>query len=306
MKLVLATRGSPLALWQAEETRRLLRAARPEAIVEIEKIESTGDRDDRSDLASLGRIGVFTAEIDRAVLEGRADLGVHSLKDMTTSLPEGLALAGTLARGRVEDALVAGGGRTLADLLRGARVATGSSRRVAMLRRARPDLEIVAIRGNVDTRLSKLARGDADALVMALAGLDRLGLAEHVSEILGPPRFLPAVGQGIVGLTCRAGDERTARAVAAITDRESFAEAAAERALLHALHGGCNAPIGARARAVENSISLRACVLSVDGVESLEGERSGPIGAAEALGRDLAAELADRGATRLVLAARAR
>jgi len=225
---------------------------------------------------------------------------------MTTSLPEGLMLAGTLARGRAEDALVARGGRRLVDLPRGARVATGSSRRIAMLRRARPDLEIVAIRGNVDTRLTKLARGDADALVMALAGLDRLGLVEHACEILGPPRFLPAVGQAIVGLTCRADDERTARAIAAISDRESFAEAAAERALLHDLHGGCNAPIGARARAVENSISLRACVLSIDGTECLEGERSGPIDAAEALGRDLASELGRRGAARLVLAARAR
>lgn len=306
MKLVLATRGSPLALWQAGETRRLLLAARPDAIVELQKIESTGDRDDRSDLASLGRTGVFTVEIDRAVLDGRADLGVHSLKDMTTSLPEGLTLAGTLARGRADDALVAREGLKLADLPRGARVATGSSRRIAMLRRARPDLEIVAIRGNVDTRLAKLARGDADALVMALAGLDRLGLVGHVSEILGPPRFLPAAGQAIVGLTCRTDDERTMRALAAITDRESFAEASAERALLHELHGGCNAPIGARARAVENSISLRACVLSVDGTECLEGERSGPIDAAEVLARDLAAELAGRGATRLVLAARAR
>jgi hydroxymethylbilane synthase len=306
VKLVLATRGSPLALWQAEEARRLLRAARPEADVEIEIVQSTGDRDDRTDLASLGPIGVFTAEIDRAVLEGRADLGVHSLKDMTTSLPAGLELAGTLARGRAEDALVAGAGAKLADLPLGARVATGSARRIAMLLRVRPDLEIVPIRGNVETRLAKLARGEADALVMAIAGLDRLGLAGHATEILEAPRFLPAVGQAIVGITCRAGDERASRAVAAITDRESWAEAAAERALLHELHGGCNAPIGARARAVENSISLAACVLSVDGTERLEGTRSGPIDAAEALGRGLAAELAERGAKRLVLAARAR
>ena len=306
MRIAIATRGSPLALWQAGEARRLLLAAHPDAVVAIETIESTGDRDDRSDLASLGRIGVFTAEIDRAVLEGRADLGVHSLKDMTTTLPEGLVLAGTLARGRAEDALVASGSRTLADLPRGARVATGSSRRIAMLRRARPDLAIVAIRGNVETRLAKLDRGDADALVMALAGLERLGLAERASEVLGPPAFLPAVGQGIVGLTCRAGDEGAARALAAITDRESWAEAEAERALLRELHGGCNAPIGARARAVESSITLRACVLSVDGTECLEGLRSGPIGAAEAIGRALAADLAGRGAARLVEAARSR
>lgn len=306
MKIVLATRGSPLALWQAEETRRLLRAARPEATIELEILQSTGDRDDRPDLASLGPIGVFTAEIDRAVLDGRADLGVHSLKDMTTSLPTGLALAGTLARGRAEDALVAKGRGKLDDLPRGARVATGSARRIAMLLRARPDLEVVPIRGNVETRLAKLDRGEADALVMAIAGLDRLGLADHASEILSAPRFLPAVGQAIVGITCRADDERAARAAAAITDRESWAEAAAERSLLHHLHGGCNAPIGSRARAVENSISLSACVLSADGRECLEGRRSGPIGAADELGRGLAAELAERGAMRLVLEARAR
>jgi len=306
VKLVLATRGSPLALWQAEEAARLLRAAHPGAEIALEVVASTGDRDDRLDLASLGKVGVFTAEIDRAVLDGRADLGVHSLKDVTTSLPEGLVLAGTLARGSAEDALVARDGRTLADLPPGARVATGSARRIAMLRRARPDIEPVAIRGNVDTRLAKLERGDADALVMALAGLERLGLDGHASEILGPPRFLPAPGQGIVGLTCRADDERTARTLAAIADRESGAEAAAERALLHGLHGGCNAPIGARARAVENSIALRACVLSVDGRELLEGQRSGPIAAAEEIGASLARDLAERGATKLVEAARSR
>jgi hydroxymethylbilane synthase len=282
-----------------------MRAARPELAVDFEILESTGDRDDRSDLASLGRTGVFTAEIDRAVLDGRAHAGVHSLKDMTTSLQEGLALAGTLARGTAEDALVSTGGVRLADLPRGARVATGSSRRAAMLRRVRPDLEIVAIRGNVHTRIAKLDRGDADAIVMAMAGLERLGLAERATEILGPPRFLPAVGQAIVGLTCRSDDLSTARALGAISDREAWTEAAAERALLAELHGGCNAPIGARARAIENVVSIRACVLSLDGTQCLEGQRSGPIHAAEALGRDLAQDLASRGATRLVQEARA-
>ncbi len=306
MKIVLATRGSPLALWQAEAVRRLLRIAHPEAAVELKIIHSTGDRDGRLDLASLGRIGVFTAEIDRAVLEGEADAGVHSLKDMTTSFPVGLVLGGTLARGSAEDALVSRDGKTLADLPPRARVATGSARRVAMLKRARPDLEIAAIRGNVDTRLEKLELGEAEALVMACAGLERLGYSERIAEILGPPRFLPAVGQGIVGLTCRTDDDRVARVLSAITDRETWAEALAERALLHALHGGCNAPIGARARAVENAISIRACVLAADGAQSIEGDRSGPIGEAERIGRSLAEDLAARGAAKLVEAARLR
>ena len=305
MRLVLATRGSPLALWQAQEAERLLRSARPDADVRISTVASTGDRDDRTDLSSFGRTGLFTAEIDRAVLQGEADAGVHSLKDMTTTLEDGLELAGTLARGFAEDALVARDGSGLAALRAGARVATGSARRAAMLRRARPDVEVVAIRGNVDTRLSKLERGDVDAVVLARAGLERLGLGGRITEVLGPPGFLPAVGQGIVGLTCRKSDAGVARALAAITDREAWAEAHAERALLKGLRGGCNAPVGSRARAVENGISLRAVVLSADGSRAVEGERSGPIEDAESIGRALAEDLVARGAAALIDAARA-
>jgi hydroxymethylbilane synthase len=306
VKIVLATRGSPLALWQTEEVRRLLREAHPSAEVELSILKSTGDRDDRLDVSSLGRTGVFTVEIDRSVLEGPSDAGVHSLKDMMTSLPEGLVLAGTLARASAQDALVSRDERRLDDLPRGARVATGSLRRAAMLRRARPDLEIVPIRGNVETRLAKLAQGEADALVMAVAGMERLGLRDRITEVLAAPAFLPAVGQGIIGITCRAADEATAKTLAAISDREAWAEALAERALLHALRGGCNAPIGAWARAVENGISLRACVLAVDGSRSIEGERAGSIADAERIGRALAQDLEARGAAALIDAARSR
>ena len=305
MKLVLATRGSPLALWQAREAERLLRSARTDVEVSISTVASTGDRDDRTDLASFGRTGLFTAEIDRSVLESQADAGVHSLKDMTTTLEEGLVLGGTLARGPAEDALVSRDGSTLSALRRGARVATGSARRLAMLRRARPDLEVVAIRGNVHTRLQKLERGEIDAIVLARAGLERLGLGARITEILGPPGFLPAVGQGIVGLTCRASDEAVVRALAAITDRESWAEALAERALLRGLRGGCNAPVGARARAVENGVAIRATVLSADGTRSVDGARSGGIEEAESIGRALAEDLVARGAAVLIDAARA-
>jgi len=305
VKIVVATRGSPLALWQAREAERLLRAARSDLEVAISIVASTGDRDDRTDLASFGRTGLFTAEIDRAVLQGEADLGVHSLKDMTTTLEAGLALGGVLARGPAEDALLSRDGTKLASLPPGSRVATGSARRTAMLRRARPDLEVVAIRGNVDTRVAKLLRGDVDALVLARAGLERLGLGAKIAETLGPPEFLPAVGQGIVGLTCRASDERTARILAAITDREAWAEAQAERALLKGLRGGCNAPVGSRARAVENGISIRADVLSTDGSRSVVGERSGPIEKAGSIGEELAADLVSRGAAALIEAARA-
>jgi hydroxymethylbilane synthase len=296
----IATRGSKLALWQATRTRELLLAARPDQPVELLAVESSGDTDQKSALARFGRTGIFTAEVDSALLSGRARCGVHSLKDMTTSLSEGLVLAGTLARGPVEDVLVSRMGQRLAELPAGARVATGSVRRAAMLRRLRPELEIVGIRGNVDTRLAKLARGEADALLMARAGLVRLGFEQHITEVLALEQFLPAVGQGIVGLTCRADDAEARARLAGITDEQSLCEALAERALLAELHGGCNAPVGARARAVENGLALRACVLSLDGRESLEESIAGTAGEAEALGRELARRLCARGARRLI------
>jgi hydroxymethylbilane synthase len=303
---LLATRGSKLALWQAEATRTQLLAAQPSGDFRIEIIESSGDRDQLSDLTSFGRTGIFTAEVDHAVLSARAHCGVHSLKDMTTSLPEGLVLASALARGPVEDVLVTMDGRRLNDLPSGARVATGSVRRSAMLRRVRPDLQIVPIRGNVDTRLAKLARGEADALVMAHAGLMRLGLTAQISEVLPIERFLPAVGQGIVGLVCRSNDAATQRKLAGIGDEEAYAEALAERALLAALHGGCNAPVGARARVVESALSLRACVLRVDGSAALEEHIVGVAADAVLLGRTLAERLIAQGAREWIAQARKR
>jgi hydroxymethylbilane synthase len=304
VKIVLSTRGSKLALWQANRTAELLRASRPDAEVELLVVQSTGDRDQEADLSRLGRVGVFTAEVDDKVLAGEADASVHSLKDMTTSLPPGLMLASVLARGSVEDALVARGQRTLADLQLRARVATGSIRRIAMLKSMRPDIVVVPIRGNVDTRLAKLARGEADALIMARAGLERLGLDHEISQVLDVRRFVPAVGQGIVGLTCRAGDAATLRVLQGIGDPEAWAEAQAERALLHHLHGGCNAPVGGHARAVENVLALHARVLSVDGTTSIEDTLTGAVDEAAEIGRRLAERLALRGAKDLIEAAR--
>ena len=304
MKLVLGTRGSPLALWQAEATRDLLRLAHPGAEITLTEIRSSGDADQVSDLARFGSTGIFTVQVDRAVIDGRADAGVHSLKDMTTTLSEGVVLAGAMARGFIEDALVAPDGKTLDELPAGARVATGSVRRAAMLRRARPDIEVVGIRGNVDTRLAKLDAGEADALVMARAGLERLGHGARISEVLSTDRFLPAVGQGIVGWTCRADDGSMRAHLAAITDREAWHAALAERALLRTLHGGCNVPLGAHARIVENALSIAACVLSPDGTQCIEAEALGPVSEAEALGERVARELLEQGAEQLLEAAR--
>lgn len=305
MTFTFATRKSPLAMWQAETARDLIRGREPELEVELVRVESSGDQNQTEALERFGRIGIFTVEVDRAVLAARADAAVHSLKDMTTTLLEGVQLAGVLPRGPVEDVLVSPHGTKLADLPAGARVATGSMRRAAMLRAERPDLEVVGIRGNVDTRLRKLAEGEAEAMILARAGLERLGLAEHITEVLDRERFLPAVGQGLVGLTCREGDEGTRARLAAITDPADLAAAHAERALLADLQGGCNVPVGAHARIVENQLILSARVLSLDGAECVEGEIAGTVAEAAALGRALAKELRERGALRLIEEARA-
>ncbi|MCY2959289.1 MAG: hydroxymethylbilane synthase [Planctomycetota bacterium] len=303
-KIVLATRGSALALWQAETTARALRAGRSDLAVDILTVKSGGDRDQTTELARFGRTGIFTAEVDAALFDRRAHVGVHSLKDVPTELPVGLVLGGVLMRGPAEDVLVSRNGVRLAELPHGARVATGSVRRAAMLRRLRPDLTIVAIRGNVDTRLAKLDRGEADAIVLARAGLERLGLGARITQILTREESVPAPSQGIVGLICRIDDDSSRRHLDRICDRESAAEALAERALLNGLHGGCNAPLGAHARARDNVIALTARVLSLDGKECIEDRIQGSIDEAEALGRALAERMAAAGAKRLIDAAR--
>jgi hydroxymethylbilane synthase len=305
VKLRLATRGSPLALWQAETAGRALAAAFAGIETELVEIKSSGDQDQTSALQRFGRIGIFTVEVDRAVLEGRAEAAVHSLKDMTTTLHEGVALSGVLGRGPVEDALVSRGGEKLAELPAGARVATGSQRRRAMLLALRPDLQVVEIRGNVHTRLEKLRAGQCEALLMARAGLARLGLAGAISEVLDTERFLPAVGQGLVGLCSRHGDWDTSAKLAAVRDLEGWHEALAERALLRGLRGGCNVPAGAHARVVEGQLLLRARVLSLDGREQVGGQIVGPRDEAEGLGQALAQDLLAQGAGRLIEAARA-
>lgn len=308
MKLVLATRESRLARWQAEAASRLLSAAWPGLEVELLGVRSAGDEDQSEDLARFGRIGIFTVEVDRAVLEGRAHAAVHSVKDMVTTLEEGLRLAGVLPRGSIEDAWVARAGPSgpkLADAEPGARVGTDSRRRAAMLRAARPDLEVVGIRGNVETRLEKLRAGAADALILACAGLERLGLGNVITERLDARRFLPAVGQGLIGLTCRTSDADTFRKLYAISDLEAFHEGLAERALLAELRGGCNVPIGANARVREGTLVLTARVLALDGSRSVAGEVRGSRDHAQQLGILLARDLQARGAGELIEAARA-
>ena len=304
VKIVLATRKSRLALWQAHAAKRTLEAAQPELEVELLPLSSSGDENTTTALERFGRIGIFTVEVDRAVLEGRAHAAVHSLKDMTTELQDGLLLAGTLGRGPVEDAFVSPGHASFEELPEGARIATGSRRRAAFARAARPDLEITGIRGNVETRLQKLSAGHAEGMFLARAGLVRLGLEEHLTQVLDVQRFLPAVGQGIVGLTCRADDADTHRLLLGISDLEALHEGLAERSLLRELRGGCNVPVGAHATVREGALHLVARVPSLDGQTAVEGELTGSRDHAASLGKVLARHLLDQGAGALIEAAR--
>jgi hydroxymethylbilane synthase len=298
--LRIGTRGSPLALWQANHVADLLRPRAAPRPVELVLIQTTGDRVQDRPLAQIGGDGLFTKEIQRAVLDGTADVAVHSLKDLPTLPVEGLVLAAVPRRGPTGDAFVSRRHRTFESLPPGAVVATSSLRRRAQLLHRRPDLRLVEMRGNVETRLRKLAEQDLDALVLAQAGLERLGLGGAITELLDPAWMLPAVGQGALGLECRADDGETLRLLEPLNDAPSRQAVLAERALLRGLGGGCLVPIGAAARVEGDALSLRGAVLSPDGRERIAGQTTGPAADAEALGRRLAEDLLARGARALL------
>jgi len=293
--LRIGTRGSPMALYQAGLVRDRLCAAHPglaaEGAVELVPIRTTGDRVQTRLLAEIGGKGLFTKEIEAALFDRRIDLAVHSLKDMETVLPTGLEIGAILARDDPRDALVSPGGAGLADLPQGARIGTASLRRRAQLLRQRGDLAVLPVRGNVDTRLAKLADGEFDALVLALCGLERLDKAGLASEILAPEVMLPAVGQGVLAIECRVGDPALRRLLAPLHDPTSAACAAAERALLAALDGSCRTPIAGLATIAGDRLSLDALLLSLDGSAERRGRIAGAIGDAVALGGELGAQL---------------
>jgi hydroxymethylbilane synthase len=291
---VIASRGSQLALWQARWVERQLAAAGLESRIEI--IKTTGDKITDVPLAKVGTKGLFTKEIEEALLAERADLAVHSLKDLPTELPAGLMLAGVPAREDPRDAIV---GRRLAELAHGAKVGTSSLRRAAQLRKLRPDLAIESVRGNLDTRLRKLDEGRYDAIVLAAAGLKRLGWGDRIAELLAPEVMCPAVGQGALALESResgAGKD----ACAALDHPATRAAVTAERAVLAALGGGCQVPIGAYATVAEGRLRLLAIVASPDGTELVRAESEGSVSEAAALGRAMGAELLERGARRIL------
>lgn len=298
-RIRIGSRGSVLALAQSNWVRNQLIQQRPDLEVEIAVIKTSGDRLSDTPLAALGGKGVFTKEIEEALLRGEIDVAVHSMKDLPPELPAGLIIAATPAREDPRDVLVAPGGRALADLPHAAAIGTGSLRRRAQLLHCRPDLAVVPIRGNVDTRLRKLDSGEVGALVMAAAGLKRIGRAERITEYLTDEVCVSAVAQGALGIEAQAGGE-AAKALAFLHDPATHSEVTAERALLQRLGGDCHVPIGARARRTGAEIQLVAAVASPDGKRLCRASLADDATNASELGRSLAEMLLDRGAAELL------
>ncbi|MEY4982681.1 MAG: hypothetical protein RIR62_947 [Pseudomonadota bacterium] len=294
--LKIGTRGSPLALWQAHETRRCLMAAfaLPEAAFEIVVIKVTGDQILDKPLKEIGGKGLFTREIEEALLAGGIDIAVHSMKDMPTQQPEGLVLDCYLERQDVRDGFVSPAVASLAELPQGAVVGSSSLRRRAQLRLRRPDLQLVEFRGNVQTRMKKLEDGVAVATFLAMAGLNRLGMAHVARSAIAPEEMLPAVAQGAIGIERRAADARMEWMLSAIHDGPTGQRLAAERAMLARLDGSCETPIAGLAVLEGGTLWLRGEILRPDGSESITGERRGTIADGAAMGHDLADELLGR------------
>jgi len=303
--IVIGSRGSKLALWQSEWVRARLGEMRPDADVRIEIFKTSGDVMLDVPLAVIGGKGVFTKELEEALLDGRIDLAVHSLKDLPTILPEGLHVAAVTEREDPRDALVLRADAdekfgTLRDLPEGATVGTSSLRRTAQLKHLRPDVQVRDLRGNVDTRLRKLDSGDYDAVILAAAGLRRLGFAGRISAAVAVGEMLPAVGQGALGLETRAGDEETNEVVRLLEHEPTRAACTAERALLRALGGGCQVPIAAHATHADGRLRLEALVASVGGERVIRDTLDGRPDEAERVGGKLAAILLERGADALL------
>jgi hydroxymethylbilane synthase len=296
MRLTLATRRSALALAQSRAFARALEAANPGLDVEELQLVTAGDRTQDKPLQDIGGKGLFIKELEEALLDGRAHFAVHSIKDVPSEIAPGLALACVPRREDPRDVLVSRGGQRLADLPAGAVVGTSSLRRAVNILAARPDLRAEPLRGNVDTRLRRVQEGKVDAVVLALAGLKRLGWEDRATEILSPEVSLPAVGQGALGIECREGDDATRAVLARLAHEETTICVAAERAVMAAVGGSCRLPVAAYATLEGETMLLRAMLADADGTRVRRGERRAGAPAtareAEAVGRDLGAELA--------------
>ncbi len=295
MIIRIATRKSPLAKWQANHVADLLRALEPGLQVELHELMTRGDKILEVPLAQVGGKGLFVKEIEDALLNGDAQIAVHSMKDLPAIVAPGLVVAAIPTREDPRDALCSPRWKTLENLPRGARIGTSSLRRSAQLKAIRPDLQMEVVRGNVQTRLNKASEG-LDAVVLAYAGLRRLGLAEHATQVLSPEQMLPAVAQGALALEARADDAVTLARLAKLDDPETRFRVEAERGFLARIEGGCQVPIAGHATVSGGQVHLRALVASLDGTRVIRGERRGPVAEARALGVALAEELIGHGA----------
>lgn len=300
-RLVLGTRGSRLALWQANRVADLLRERWPGLEARVRTLDTRGDRRPDVSIPELGGKGVFTAELEAALLQGEVDLAVHSLKDLPTELPEGLATLGVPERADARDVLVwPGGSGGVDELPEGSVVGTSSLRRQAQLLARRPDCSVEPLRGNVETRVEKARGDDYDAVVLAAAGLQRLDLDAAVTAYLDSPEWLPAPAQGALGLEGRSDDGATRTTVAAVQDPGVAAEVTAERAFLSEVEGGCRVPIGARARREGNDLRLDATVLSPDGTREIRERAAGDADRPERVGRELGRRMLEMGADEIL------
>ncbi len=291
----IGTRGSLLAKWQAEFVRRqVFQSTGVEG--EIVIIKTSGDKLAQTSLSEIGGQGIFVKELEEALVDNSIDVAVHSVKDIPTKTPPGLSFPAILRREDIRDCLVSNNGANLAGLREGARVGTGSLRRRAQLLHLRPDLDIRDLRGNIDTRLRKVESGEYDAIMLAKAGLDRLGATHRITEVFAPDVFLPAVGQGAIGVQCRADDSDTANAVEKLDDAETRSAIIAERSLLSTLEGGCQVPLGAWARLERDELVLEACVCSVDGTQYIKQRAAAAPSQARPLGERMGRLLLEAGA----------
>ena len=299
-KLRIATRKSALALWQTNHVQSLLREAHDGIEIELVKIVTEGDRILDRPLSEIGGKGLFLKELERAMLDGEADLAVHSMKDVPANMAEGLVLEAVLPRANPYDALVSRDGRLLADLPAGSNIGTSSLRRKSQLLALRPDLKVTDLRGNVDTRLRKLDEGQYDAIILACAGLQRLGLGERITEALQPPEWLPASTQGIIGLQCREGDDATLSMIAPLADEDTMVVARAERAVAQVLEATCQVPLAAHAVLNNGVVHLKSSVSTPDGTQSICAGGKASAADAVSLGQQVAADLLAKGAGKII------
>lgn len=298
--LIIGTRQSLLALWQSNHIASLLRKQYPDCQVTLKKIVTKGDRILDVPLAQIGGKGLFTKEIETELLDGTVDLAVHSLKDMPTVLPEGLCLTAITTRANVGDAFVSNKYTSFSELPQGAVLGTSSLRRKAQLLAVRPDLKIVDLRGNVDTRLRKLDEGQMDAIILAAAGLERLGHADRIREIIPTTVCLPAVGQGALAIECRSNNKEVREMLAFLNDLPTKQATDAERAFLGLIEGGCQVPIGVHAEVENDNVKIEAVIASLDGSKVLRNNITGPAVNAADLGRKLGQQMLAEGGEQIL------